>query len=435
MTGKIQNADIKSVSELTSPSSLPNDDKIYVTADGLNKTLKAAIEDGDIGGGGGGAITIPKTYQVFRTAGAGTYTTPVGVSAIKVKMSGGGAGGSSGSITGAGTGGAGSNTVFGGYVAEGAPVTNGSVNAVADPTDYSSNPLTYLNSDTYAAYSAYGIWRSSNTGATGGRRASASNTIYTYGGKGADGAIFGGGGSGSSNNIAAEPGRPGTGSGGGGGGDNLATSGSAHHGGRGGASGTYLEFILVSPTATYSFDVGAGGAGGTNPTNGTDGGAGAEGFIIVEEYYNESLIPFSPLKMRVYNGGGIPQSCANATYETIIFDAVNYDPGLDYNTTTGLYTIQENGWYKISAKLDFASNGTGVRELWAYLVGVGALERLDAFNGTTTRTMLAGSTVLYVPLSAGNEVGIQFYQTSGGALNALTVNTGSYFVVEKVASI
>src|SRR5574343_128914 len=54
MAGKIQNEDIKGVSELTSPSSLPNDDKIYVTANSLNKTLKQAIIDGDISGGGSG---------------------------------------------------------------------------------------------------------------------------------------------------------------------------------------------------------------------------------------------------------------------------------------------------------------------------------------------------------------------------------------------
>jgi hypothetical protein len=55
---KIQNEDIKSVAELTAgggaASQLPNDDKIYVTANGLNKTLKQAIIDEDIGGGGGG---------------------------------------------------------------------------------------------------------------------------------------------------------------------------------------------------------------------------------------------------------------------------------------------------------------------------------------------------------------------------------------------
>jgi hypothetical protein len=65
MAGKIQNEDIKSSAELASAgatdASLPNDDKIYVTANSLNKTLKDAITDGDIGGGSGGG----KNYFSF----------------------------------------------------------------------------------------------------------------------------------------------------------------------------------------------------------------------------------------------------------------------------------------------------------------------------------------------------------------------------------
>lgn len=56
MPGRLQNEDIKSVAELAAqgcgPEKLPNDDKIYITANGINKTLKEAIEDNDIGGGG-----------------------------------------------------------------------------------------------------------------------------------------------------------------------------------------------------------------------------------------------------------------------------------------------------------------------------------------------------------------------------------------------
>lgn len=54
LPGRIQNQDIKSAAELVSAgataASLPNDDKIYVTANSINKTLKQAIIDGDISG-------------------------------------------------------------------------------------------------------------------------------------------------------------------------------------------------------------------------------------------------------------------------------------------------------------------------------------------------------------------------------------------------
>jgi len=66
--GKIQNEDIKSAAELVSAgataASLPNDDKVYVTANGVNKTLKQAILDGDIGGGGGS-----KNYLATKNGG------------------------------------------------------------------------------------------------------------------------------------------------------------------------------------------------------------------------------------------------------------------------------------------------------------------------------------------------------------------------------
>lgn len=56
--GKIQNEDVKSVTDLTNAGSdqshLINDDKVYVKANSINSTLNAAIVAGTIGGGGGG---------------------------------------------------------------------------------------------------------------------------------------------------------------------------------------------------------------------------------------------------------------------------------------------------------------------------------------------------------------------------------------------
>lgn len=55
MGGRIQTQDIKTVAELVAAgataASLPQDSQVYVSANALNKTLKAAIEAGDIGGG------------------------------------------------------------------------------------------------------------------------------------------------------------------------------------------------------------------------------------------------------------------------------------------------------------------------------------------------------------------------------------------------
>lgn len=75
MSGKIQNEDIKSSSELVAAggtaAQLPNDTKIYVTANSINKTLSQAIIDGDIGGGGA-YIVYDSTAQDI--TGSGTIT-------------------------------------------------------------------------------------------------------------------------------------------------------------------------------------------------------------------------------------------------------------------------------------------------------------------------------------------------------------------------
>ena len=53
----------------------------------------------------------------------------------------------------------------------------------------------------------------------------------------------------------------------------------------GGGAGGYVEKIIASPSATYSYAVGAGGTAGTAGSGGSAGGAGGSGIIIVEAYY------------------------------------------------------------------------------------------------------------------------------------------------------
>lgn len=99
MGGKIQNADIKSLSELTSAGAtaaeLINDTKIYLTANGLNKQLSAAITDGSIGGGGstnlitdgngeaGTTNYIEGSYSAA-TRPSGTFTASSGAGAFAI---------------------------------------------------------------------------------------------------------------------------------------------------------------------------------------------------------------------------------------------------------------------------------------------------------------------------------------------------------------
>lgn len=74
--GKIQNEDVKSLSDLTgaggSAAQLINDSKIYVTANGLNEQLSAAITNGDIGGAAANGINYFSNFKANGTTGFST---------------------------------------------------------------------------------------------------------------------------------------------------------------------------------------------------------------------------------------------------------------------------------------------------------------------------------------------------------------------------
>lgn len=63
-----------------------------------------------------------------------------------------------------------------------------------------------------------------------------------------------------------------------------ASGGYVNQGGGGGA-GEYAEFSIVSPSSSYNYAVGIGGSGGGSGDGAHNGGAGADGIIIVEEFY------------------------------------------------------------------------------------------------------------------------------------------------------
>lgn len=83
--GKIQDADVKSLSELlgagATAADLINDTKVYVTGSGINKQLSQAITDGDIGGGGGGGggvNLLTKTDNIDFNSGVTSWTASGG---------------------------------------------------------------------------------------------------------------------------------------------------------------------------------------------------------------------------------------------------------------------------------------------------------------------------------------------------------------------
>ena len=90
--------------------------------------------------------------------------------------------------------------------------------------------------------------------------------------------VFGGGAHAAQNGSAGNVGLNG---GGGSGAGQVNVGGSVS--GAGGGAGGYVETLIQSPAATYSYAVGAGGTGGGGST--ASGGAGGAGYIVITEYY------------------------------------------------------------------------------------------------------------------------------------------------------
>lgn len=219
-------------------------------------------------------LVIAPTIQKFLT-GSGTYTLPTSPRSplyIRVRMVGGGGGGGSSGTGSTNSGTAGGNSTFGttllvanggsgGTAGSGTPGAGGSASLGTGPIG-----LAY----TGAAGQGAGVANGAADSVPGGMG-------------GVSG--FGGAGIGATNNTAGGAAVTNSGSGGGGGASQNNSSSAASGAGTGGGAGGYVDALIYSPSATYAYAVGAAGAGGAAGTLGRAGGNGAEGIIIVEEYY------------------------------------------------------------------------------------------------------------------------------------------------------
>jgi hypothetical protein len=207
----------------------------------------------------------------FPTNASGTYTTPTGAKKLYIRIIGGGSGGCGGGST-AGSTSAGGNTLFGTTLlqANGAGGATGGANGTGGAGGSgggASSPAILVN---HVAGGSGGGGSSSqyaeNPGSSGGS------------------SFYGGGGGGGS--YATSPGfgaAPDSGAGGGGG-----AGGTGGISGAAGGAGEYVEAIILNPSPTYPYSVGAGSAqtsgsgGGSGYTNGGGGSNGS--IIIIEEY-------------------------------------------------------------------------------------------------------------------------------------------------------
>jgi hypothetical protein len=215
------------------------------------------------------------TVQRFTSSGACTYTRPAGVTHIVVEMAGGGGGGG-GSGTAAGTAGtAGGNTTFGTSLLT---ANGGSVGAWNGGGAGGAGGSATVNSPAVTLVA--------NTGGAGGGSLTAnSEADFTTGGYGGQN-MFGGGGTSGAAGAAGGVAVANTGGGGGGAGGPNSATGAA---GPGGGAGGYIKALIVNPSSSYSCNVGAFGDEEEAGTSGAKGGDGADGIIVVTEYYGQNM--------------------------------------------------------------------------------------------------------------------------------------------------
>jgi hypothetical protein len=201
------------------------------------------------------------------SSGSGTYTTPTNCKAIRVRMIGAGGGGGGGGVSpSGGIGGTGGTTTFGTSLltAAGGSGNGGGGYGPVNGGTASGGDINIAGQQSQPSFGAGGT----------------SNVVQ--GPQGGNSPWFAGGGSGGWPGAPGFPGTPNTGGGGGGGGASVAGNSGAP-----GAGGGYCEKLIVNPSATYAYAVGAGTSGGIagGGTSAAAGGAGGSGLIVVEEFY------------------------------------------------------------------------------------------------------------------------------------------------------
>lgn len=355
----------------------------------------------------------PSTYATSAptvtkyTSGSGTYTTPAGVKYIAIEMVGGGGGGGGSGTSAQGTGGTGGNTTFGTSLLVANGGTGGVTNVGAGGTGGTGGTASL-------GTGPIGLALQGGSGQGGG----AQGTVSTYFGAGGNGGVsfFGGAGGGGTY------GNPGvaaiTNSGSGGGGAGLLNSTSSYNG-AGGAAGGFVNAIITSPSATYSYAVGAAGTAGVAGVTGAAGGAGGSGIIIIYEYYEVLGIPTTLTLPLPISNGGTGTSVAPSTFYVntantsigsiaiVKYSNVVNDSASAYSASTGLYTIPTTGWYTVNANIKTTS----------YNFGASAIIQIDIRQNSTVIAQQIITPTAYNATSLSLNAGTVYKFTAGDTVS------------------
>jgi hypothetical protein len=289
------------------------------------------------------------TIQTF-TSGTGTYTTPIGVKYIRVRMVGGGGGGAGISNGSNVAGSSGGNSTFGTSLL----TANGGSGASA--AEGGAGGSYTINSP------AIGTGKAGQRGSSGNY--SNGTNEAPLGGVGGS-SMYGGGGA-NSTNLSGYAGLTNTGSGGGGASNGTITSAYVYAGGGGGAGGG-VDALIPNPLGTYSYAVGTVGAKGTGTV--TSGGDGALGYIEVTEYYSGGAEAGSTSIVTARASSADTSVSITVSGVTPIFLVEDFDTSGSFNLSTSEFTAPVSGYYRVAGyALSAASNWTAEGEGFTYRI-------------------------------------------------------------------
>lgn len=369
------------------------------------------------------------TQQRF-TSGSGTYTLPQGVSYIRVRMAGGGGKGAGGHREGgtAGTsGGAGSTTTFGSSLL----TANGGSGGAATGGNGGAGGSATISSP------AFGSAISGGSGGGGGYMSASTNGGYLPGASGGSN-TFGGAGRGGETASAGTAGAANTGAGGGAGGSADANSTNRGISGGAGGAGGFIDAIIPSPSATYSYSVGAGGtSGGAAGTAGGAGGDGGSGYIEVTEYY--PAVPAGDTNrvaaISAYRSGNQTGFNPNNSTAQIQINSVTASNGKGYDTygafnTSSYYAvIPVSGKWKLNAQVGLSSTNISNGAAYQIRISKGAAFDTTRVSEGVYQYGVTGQALYLqhsdeVHFTAGDIVYLGLNSSANHSVSTLTVNGG-----------
>lgn len=209
-------------------------------------------------------------------------------------------------------------------------------------------------------------------------------------------------------------------------------------------NGTFIVTVTNSTTFTYTAAGTAGSGTVTGATVKSGPGSGiiylkpaataagrvqVDGDLVIDGANSEYVA-------RIRNSAA--QSIPNNTDTKLVFNTASstpasdsYDPNGWFNDANDSIDIGQDGFYCITANVSFAANATGRRAVTLVLNGTG-ISSVVFSASSSSGTNLVSTTNMY--LFAGDQVTVNGFQNSGGALNT-TVQASGAFTALSVARI